>query len=226
MSRWPSSEVELGRAVTAFLQGEEWELYPEVAVRAYDSIFDLVAHRPPVFMVVELKRVLSFAVVEQAMRAREYAHCIAIGVPSVHRRPGRAAVWSLLRSEGIGLIEATPSYCEMVLAPTILRKPPRLPALQAVVSDPLQSTVEPGSNRGGHMTAFRRTCSRLARHVIENPGCFMRDALSAIEHHYINDASASGALSSWIRSDRVDGVRVEREGRRIRLYPATEPPDA
>ncbi len=200
------------------LEEEMWTIYPEVSIRG--RTIDIVAKRGPIFMALELKKVLSFGVIEQAMWARPYAHCIAIGVPGVYRRQGGAAVSSLLKHEGIGLIEADQTRAVMRVRPAILRKPPKIAQLKAIALDPIQSTIEPGSNRGGYVTGFKRTCIRIAQYVAQNPGCPLNEAIDKIEHHYAHDASARGALSSFIRYGLMAGVRYEKEGRKILLYPA------
>lgn len=217
--RWPRSEVELGRAVCAYLSAERWELFSEVDMHGVR--FDIVARRGPVLMAVELKRNLGFSVVGQAMRARAYAHCVAVGVPTVSwNHSGRFAAAAFLRSEGIGLIEAgNPNDCDMVVPPRILRRPPLIDKLKAALSDPIQSNIEPGSNRGGYATAFSRTCLRFVEFVKENPGCLLREAVAGIEHHYAHDKSARGVLSQMARGGSLKGIEVKYEGRSPRLYP-------
>ncbi len=218
MSSWPRTEVELGRSVIRFLEEECWTIYPEVAIRG--RTIDIVAKRGPLFMVVELKKVLGFGVIEQAMWAREYAHCIAIAVPRRFRRSGWGAASSLLKHEGIGLIEAGQSSAVTRVRPAILRKPPLINQLKAIALDPIQSTIEPGSNRGGYVTGFKRTCLRIAQYVAKHPGCPLNVAINKVEHHYAHDASARSALSNFIRWDGMPGVRYEKQGRKILLYPS------
>ncbi len=222
MKRWPEDEVALGRSVTTFLQKEGWKVYPEVALAHMTGAFDIVAERKPVLMVVELKCTFGFTVVDQAIRARSYANCVCVAVPKRRDRRPRPAALSLLRHERIGLIEASGlDYCVLTAHPPLLRRPPLVQRLKDALSEPLQSTVEAGTNRGGYMTPFRRTITRVREYVENHDGCYLREAISNVEHHYQHDASARGALSSIIRDGLLDGVTIRYDGRKPRLF-ATE----
>jgi hypothetical protein len=45
---------------------------------------------------------------------------------------------------------------------------------------------------------------------------------TGIKHHYSTDATAIGALKKWIEVGKVPGVRLERDGRALRLYPTKQ----
>jgi hypothetical protein len=72
---------------------------------------------------------------------------------------------------------------------------------------------------GGRWTPFRDTCEQLRAVVASAPGITLKEGIAAIRHHYTSMASARGALAARIESGLVPGVRLERDGKAVRLYP-------
>jgi hypothetical protein len=80
-----------------------------------------------------------------------------------------------------------------------------------------------GTQCGGRWTPWRDTCERIARIVRDDPGIAFKDLLDRFgSFHYVSKGSARAALLTWIHAGKVDGVRIEREGRKVRLYPSSK----
>jgi hypothetical protein len=222
---WPESEVELGEAVVRYLKAEGWEVTAEVqARRAYGPIFDIVATRRPLVWIVELKRTLTFALLDQARAAHDFAHIVSVAVPEAHcrRRGGRYAATDYMVWKGIGRLDVSRWYEHRVtetLRPRLNRKPLDIDAMKATLTDPLQSVCPPGTANGGHMTEFGRTCQRVREYVRKQPGRTIKQLVEDVTHHYANAASARSSIAAWIRNGYVEGVEARREGRRVLFYP-------
>ncbi len=76
-----------------------------------------------------------------------------------------------------------------------------------------------GATNGGYWTPFRLTVADLTKHVVANPGITLGDAIAAIDHHYMGDKSAKQCISQYLREGVIKGIRLERKGRTLTLYP-------
>jgi len=61
----------------------------------------------------------------------------------------------------------------------------------------------------------------LQRVVQGQPGIHLNAAMGKISHHYNSDSTAKASISRYLQMNTniVKGVRCEREGRCLRLYP-------
>ena len=62
----------------------------------------------------------------------------------------------------------------------------------------------------------------LVEAVGQRPGISLRDALAGMRHHYSSSAVARSTIARQIQDGTIKGIRVERDGRALLLYPATE----
>jgi hypothetical protein len=84
-----------------------------------------------------------------------------------------------------------------------------------------QKTFAPAGSRGGkHWTPYKSTCRALLAEVKQEPGISLRDALGKITHHYASATSARACLARLVEEGLVPGVRLTREEKEVRLYPA------
>jgi hypothetical protein len=51
------------------------------------------------------------------------------------------------------------------------------------------------------------------------PTLFDPVGIVGIKHHYGSDNTAISSLAKWIEDGKVPGIRMEREGRALKLYP-------
>jgi hypothetical protein len=49
-------------------------------------------------------------------------------------------------------------------------------------------------------------------------GCTMKKLLSNVETHYASTKSAQGSLVKWIRTGYIKGLRLKRDGKKLRIY--------
>lgn len=210
-------ETDLARAVVEHLRAQRWEIYPEVQPKGFKACADIVAVQGPVVWVVETKLSFGLSVIEQAHDWRKYAHFVSVAVP----RSGRTRMAEIVcRRLGIGVLRAAPGAAiDERCLPAFNRK-----ALAARLTEGLtekhKTYAAPGNAEGRRYTPFRRTCEALAAAVAERPGLPLAELLDRVKTHYLNRASARTCLPRWIREGIVPGVRLERDGRVLRLYPA------
>jgi hypothetical protein len=239
-------ETDIGRPVVEHLRALHWEIYQEVATGHGGSVADIVATLGNLVWVVECKTSLTFEVIAQALRWKQmgWAHYVSVAVPATKkdgtfRNEGRALAMRVLEREGIGCFSVVPRETWLddrgdgtagratVLEvresarPSLHRSARYVQQLRDVLREEQKIQIA-GTAGGGQWTPFRHTCDQLRRVVKESPGIHMKDALAKIDHHYHSDAGARAALPKWIESGKVDGIRLEIDKHRRRLYPATE----
>lgn len=204
------SEVDLASHVISWLEADAWDVYQEV-----DGV-DIVAVRGPVLWVVECKTILGFPVLEQAINRRTQAHGVWVATPP--RRTSQAIVKSFCSYAGIGWIDVS------VRGRVTVRCRPEF---NRRVVDRLRRLLRPehktyaaaGSPTGRAWTPYKETCRKLLKVVTSAPGIPLRRAMIAVKHHYSSDSSARRSLASLLEKGAVPGVRSERHGREILLFP-------
>ena len=213
------SETDVGKIVVAYLRDHQWRVYQEVngldadivAVQTRGGGLELV-------WAIELKLHLSFRVLDQAMQRRPFAHWASVAVP--HRKL-LASTPQVFRMLGIGLLLVAPVGVQERIAPGLNRK-----ALARFTLDRLheqqQTFALAGSSGGAGWSSFKQTCAYLRRHVEQNPGCLVKDAVEQIKHHYASDGTAVSCLAHWLRRGVMAGIAYRIENRRARLYPEPE----
>ena len=211
-------ETDLARAVVSHLRALRWEIYPEVRPKGLKGCADIVAVQGPVVWVVETKLSFGLSVIEQAHDWRKYAHFVSVAVPWSERTRMAEII---CRRLGIGVLRVAPGAAiDERCLPAFNGK-----ALATRVKDGLtekhKTYAEAGNAQGRRYTPFRRTCEEVALAVAERPGLLLAELLDRVKTHYLNRASARTCLPRWIREGIVPGVRLERDGRALRLYPAT-----
>jgi hypothetical protein len=221
------SESELARLVVGYLQELHYDVYQEVATGL--GIGDVIATQGRLVVAVETKLSLTFDVVAQAIRWRQHAHLVYIAVPGVHRNnDGRRVAYAVCKLMGIGVLIVTRRRPGFITSPVSEHVAPAVNRKAA--DDSLRKMLraeqkagefaQAGAKGGGHFTAFKGTARALASIVREQPGIELAKAIEAIEHHYASPKSARAHLSEWIERGKVPGVRLERDGRKVRLQPA------
>ena len=215
-----SSERAIAQSVIAWLQVQHWEIYPEVQPGAGSPRADIVAKQGGRIWVVEVKTSLSLAVIAQAWWWLPYAHWVSVATRSARHGKGRSMAMHVLEWKGIGLIEASDGIVHQDLSPALHRR---------IDTRYLGECVGPGHQEMGvagsqhsYWTPYKATCQRVLAYVQKNPGCTMRELVDSIRHHYSSDTTARSCLLGWISVHKVPGVRAERDGRRMRLWPCEQ----
>lgn len=208
-------ETTLGPPVIAWLHERHWEVYQEVT--AGMSVADIVATCGPLVATVELKVNLTFDLLAQAARWRWDAHMVWVAVPWA--RADRRMAERVFADHGIGLLVVEEGKVASERHPPALNRKADAARLRGFLRPEHQTFAAAGTSTGERWTTFKSTCAELLRHVTAHPGALMNDALKSIQHHYASASSARAHLSKLIEKGVVKGIRLERDGRRLRLHP-------
>lgn len=212
------AETTLAAAVVAWLEDQDWDVYQEVQCHAGRA--DIVAVRRRISWIIEVKTRASLEVIWQAAYHRGAANYLSIAAP--HRRnPGPLA--EIAEWKGIGWLDVSAGdYGE---APTV-RETIAAPLHRRLVHDvrellrPEHKTHAPaGTSGGGYWSPFKATCREVLTYVSLRPGCSVKDLVAGIKTHYRSSSSARAAIPYWVEAGKVPGVRLERDGRAVRLFP-------
>jgi Holliday junction resolvase-like predicted endonuclease len=246
VTKWPTAETDVAAPAVEWLRAAGWDVYQEVRKDRGERSCDIVATRGPLIWAVEVKVRLSAEVVEQARFWRTYAHYVSVAVPYVQYQRMNQVIALALREWGIGVLGVhNPSVLYRPVATDEDRaklvthgiKPPlnrgalaKLFRLSLV--DEQKTYLPAGSPCGSGWSPYKSTCSKLREIVQKNPGCTLREAITGraptlfdpvgivgIKHHYGSDNTAISSLAKWIEGGKVPGIRMEREGRALKLYP-------
>lgn len=210
-------ETDLAKHIVDWLTADGWEVYQEVQPGLLAHVADIVAVRRGMLWVIECKLTLSLEVIGQAEHWRQMANWSSVAVPRAKRSGGRDAARRVCRLLGVGMLSVDRSGSVTIDTPPTMNRAP-IELLRRALDEGHKTAAPAGTNGGGRYTPFRRTCEHLARYVAKHPGCSLKDAVDATRHHYASDSTARSCLAKWIELGRVAGVRMEREGRKIRLY--------
>lgn len=221
------SEEQLARPIVAWLRERHWEVYQEVAFRGRCA--DIVATLGPRVWVIEVKKTLGLDVITQAVRWIGSAHFVSVAAPSVIGAYGshRDFIRKILDWQGIGLLEVRchrqrPSDLAPIDVDESVQPPIHRRAAAGVLRcalDEKQKTFAPAGNGSRHWSPFKRTCETVLCRVRYQPGITMKELLDIETTHYRSKSSAASSLAIWIENGKVPGVRLEREGGRLRLFP-------
>ena len=212
------TEQDLAGRVVAYLQGLQWEVYQEVQVITQSTIADVVAVQGPQVWVIECKTTFGFRVCGQAFDWKGAANRVSVAVP--FRRWSRFEE-AVLRHSGIGALavpELGMGEVREVVAPELVRRPPMRGRLMGRLTEAQKTFARAGNAEGRRWTPFQQTCHDLARYVAHNPGCLLKDAIDNVPTHYVSVSTARSCLRIWIGEGKVRGVRMERYGRKLRLF--------
>lgn len=211
------SETELAAIVVNWLKAEQWEVFQEVSTSGGGSQrCDIYARRGAVHWAIEVKTSFSLKVIEQALKWKGRANRVSVAVPNRSKQGFPGIVCERF---GIGILYIGPAghgYTPIFETRGSFDRNISIPPLHEE-----QKTYATAGNADSYFyTPFRATCDALRRAVEASPGLSMKEAMTRISHHYSSDATARGSLTQWIDQGKVRGVRIERAGRRVYLFPA------
>lgn len=216
-------ETEIGAAAKAWLEGRGFEVFQEVQTRHGRP--DLVGRAGSRVVCVECKVSLGLGVIAQASRWLDLASEAWVCVPIGRRDDGRLLAEQVCRDRGIGIGELYGWERRIVVqVEARAHDPKRLSFWDGLLHPEQKSAAPAGSSRGGHSTDWSRSVARLCEFVAANPGCTLRQAVEAIDHHYTTKASAIGSLSGLLNRTRnrpaaLEPVRIDGKGSRATLWP-------
>lgn len=224
MSDLYGTEKDLARDVVAWLRSEDWEVWQEV-----HGVYDIVAKCGPVLWAIETKLTLNIKVLAQARRRRIDVHRVSVAVPPKAPKDYDSLEFleRIAADYGIGIIHAMPGQYGGIRehsAPAFIRHKHNggCVRLREHLAKMPQDFVEAGGNRGGYWTRFKDTAGNVVRFVAEHPGASLKETIDAISHHYGCPSTARARIGKLAEKGVIKGVRVERDGKRIKLYPTNE----
>lgn len=223
------SEEQFAATVVAWLRDMKWDVYQEVETSHGGNIADIVAVREPLVWVVETKLTYSLELLWQAREWKGLAHYVSVAVPhGAHRSDNRRMTEHFCRLMGLGLLVArtdkwgaaeSEATLEEWVGPALDRGA-QADIVRRSLTERHRDYAMAGNAKGLRYTPFRATCDRVREYVQARPGVTMKDLVKGVETHYHSSSTARSALAKWIQRGIVQGVRAERDGRVLRLYPA------
>lgn len=219
------SEAQLGRLVVAWFQGQHWEVYQEVQTRDGGPVADIVATHGPRLAVVECKVTLGLRVINQARRWAGSAHLVYVAVPWL--RAGRDFTFAceVAARYGVGVLGVVPGMGDEsvreIARPTLNRRA-WAPELRRKLTDGHKTYAEAGNAEGRRWSPFRQTCAAVAAYAAQNPGVKLNELIKNIKTHYSSPATARVCIAKWAKLGKVPGIRLERAGRALLVWPSDE----
>lgn len=221
-------ESELAAKIVRGLLDDAWEVYQEVAPWTCGPIADIVAVRANRLWVIETKTSFSLALIEQAEWWRFWAHWVSCGVPAPKRRPGyqtndrgRHIAARIVQWLGIGLLQVDDDGVQLTSVEPAMNRHAKTEYLRCVLTEERKTYALAGT-KGGYWTPFKRTCRHLTEYVAEHPGCKLKDAIVAIDHHYSNERTARACLAKFIGHRLLPLTWIDGEPRKGLVVMATE----
>ena len=216
------SEEQIAEQVVLWLQDLHWTVYQEVQIHK-SRVADIVATQGPLLWVVETKVVFGLNAIEQAHRWLGQANYVSIGVPWFADRSGFKAL--LLKHLGIGLLTASQPLMnvsevwqiEEKVKPSLNRRPWQ--GLRKTLCPEHQTWAKAGNARSERYSPFKATSRSVADFVRQHPGVTFKEMLAQVSTHYQSSATARSSLKYWIERGKVPGVRLQQDGRLLKLYP-------
>ena len=210
-------ETDVAAPVAKWLKEYAWDVYQEVSLGYADRRVDIVATRGPIIWAIEVKQSMSLALLDQAMSLVQIAHQVSVATPRLRHKGGLRYIDEVLRVKGLGRLSVNGEYIFESVTPELHRWARVGRIRDNLCEEQKDGWAQAGSNRGGFFTPFAGTRRALLTFVESHPGCTLKEAIAGIEHHYSTDKSALGSLYGLI-GKIITEVRIERDGRRLRLY--------
>jgi len=210
-------ETELAKQVISWLQDLHWDVYQEVC-RGYGyPVADIVAIQGNISWIIETKMSLSLALIDQAWWHQYYANYVSVATPSLKKAKGRRVAKILLDHLGIGhlSVEEGGSIYEFS-KPKLNRRTIR--NISLFVNEHHKTFAEAGNNLGKYWSPFKQTVNNLYAYLKDHPGSTIKEVMENIEHHYHSTITARSTILQWIHKGIINNLRIERDGRIIKLY--------
>jgi len=211
------SESDLAAGVVAWLREQHWEVYQEVAMRTGGRRCDIVAKQGIAVWAIEVKKTLGLSVLEQALYWTQHALYSSVATPPTRNRFGH----DVARRLGLGVLQVSHDYDGRTriletVAPKLHRR--STGSLGRACREEHKNWAAAGNASSDFYSPWRATRQRVIDFVARNPGTTMKELVDGIDHHYQTSATARSTLARQIQDGLIEEVRVERDGRLIRLY--------
>jgi hypothetical protein len=228
-------EEDFAATLVAWLRANKWEVYQEVEPPNCGSCADIVAVQGAVVWIIECKLCFSAEVLWQATQWLPYGNYVSVAVPTQGRGRERVKLFDrYCRQNGIGVLLAKNHYYgfgdgkkeskeqyefDEEVKPEFRRWPTMRDKFKDFFTERHKTFAKAGNAKGLRFTPWRATCEAVSEKVKETPGISMKECIDQIKHHYSSNSCARNSMAKWIEAGKVEGVRSERDGRLLRLYP-------
>ncbi len=202
------TEEELAEVVVTYLKKNEWDVYQEVQVRRGGRTADIVATKGKELWVIEVKNTLSFAVVGQAYYWKPWATYISVAVPRPKKKKsaGRKFAHKVMHDYSIGMLEVEALQNRVVnFSINKPNKKAKTRKIASVLTERHKTFAKAGNSKGLKLTPYKLTCERILQYVEEHQGCYLKDVLANIEHHY-SPRSAWYSARKRLRLDHIPHI--------------------
>lgn len=210
-----AKETELAGVVVSWLRSEGWQVWQEV-----DGYYDILAVLGARMWSIETKLSFGLPVVAQAWERSRHVHWASVAVPAAARDRAPRMLDSVCGHYGIGVLLVGLTEVEVRLPPALHRKQGDAELRARLAGIP--QDFAPAGQSGSYWTGHKGTSQRLAEYVGRHPGSTVKEVVAAIDHHYRRDSTARARIASLALDGVYPGVRVEREGKLLRLYPGAK----
>lgn len=231
----PTSEADLAAIIVGRQCEKGYDVHQEVQLERDRPCADVVAIKRGHVIVTETKQSLSTVLIRQGCYWRDFAHEVWLAVPAPKTRGGweeREKMRLVFDACGLGLVHLGPVTGEEGLVhpfhlAQVRETPARIREMREFLKGHRQDmgTAGAAQSKGessGKDSPFQRTARALKDYVADNPGCMLKHAVKAIEHHWGSNSQAIGRLRSLVEDGAVKGVRYDVEGGILRLFPEGE----
>jgi hypothetical protein len=124
---------------------------------------------------------------------------------------------------GFDVTTADACRAQVAARPSLQRRAD-VAALRATLAPEHKTFAPAGGRHGKRWSPYQATCADVRRYLSDHGGTApLADVIAGIHHHYAKDTSAKQNLIHWIDASKVEGVKVDRSGRRLVLR-LTSPP--
>lgn len=217
-------ETEIAKAAVQWLTADGWEVYQEVATYSGGPIVDLIATKGPLLWVLESKTSFGLTVIRQAQHWCHRAHFVSVVVPhhTKHNINEYDFAKRICDGFGIGVLRMhlwQTGVVEEWLAPKLYRKA-NVTYLRSKLNERQKTYAEAGNANGKRWTPFQETCENLRIFVAKNPGACLKEAIDSINTHYQTKGTARACIKQWAELGKISGVRIEKQGKFLKLFPA------
>lgn len=224
--KW-DSEKELAKAVVDDLRDGGWTVYPEL------GDIDIIATKadpdsPKGLKVigVECKKAFNLTVLSQAFNRRSNVDemWIAVGHGN-HEHQYFGGICAEKFGIGVYFVTKWDNWrtggfdYKVDAHKQPLVRPRKHDFIDRMLAPEAETFAEAGQAGGKHWTLFKKTSVALRKTVEEHPGCSVKDAVAAIEHHYSSPAVARSQLKKLIQQGVIEGVVLKGK----LLYPPDKP---
>jgi len=203
-----ATEEELAAKVVAWLTADQWDVYQEVKCKG--GVADIVAVRGPVVWIVEVKRSMTFGLIEQAANRKGCAHFVSVAVPTSKHRV--SIVYEVLRYYGIGLITVATHGAAERRSPRMNRRNEAKALIDGLCNEH-KTFAKAGNASGIYWTPFKATCRKALELIRADGPMTIKALMSQVQHHYASPQTARASFPRWIREGKVPGLTLDESKR-------------